>query len=65
MVKFGQKLDLLHFENLTVPVAIEITFNVVSDTTEKELWSRGRVDGSQLEGLRFDPHVRQNIFTIS
>ena len=32
---------------------------------ELALWSRGRVDGSQLEGPRFDPHASLNIFTIS
>ena len=29
------------------------------------LWSRGRIDGSQSEGPRFDPHIRQKLFTIS
>ena len=32
---------------------------------ELVVWSWGIVDGSQLEGPRFDPHVGQKLFTIS
>ena len=31
---------------------------------ELALWSRGRVDGSQLEGAQIDPHERRMLFTI-
>ena len=33
--------------------------------TMLQIRSRGRVDGSQLEALRFDPLVRRKLFTIS
>ena len=32
---------------------------------ELALWSRCREDGPQLEGLRFDPHMRRKLFNMS
>ena len=40
---------------------IELRFELGSQ--EFALWSRGRVDGSQSEGPRFDPCVSQKLFT--
>ena len=39
-----------------------VAFKMQNKEIELALWSRGRVDGSESEGPRFNPHVRTKLF---
>ena len=59
-----KKIIILIASDHHSPVTVSNTDSVKIHTyrVQLALWSRGRIDGSQLERPRFDPHVSQKFF---
>ena len=66
LIQVLQKENVRAFhQNLALLILILMTLICLRVCKELALWSWGRVDGSQSEGLRFDPHVSQKFFLQS